>query len=366
MDNEQTIATSNPSLKETLEEQHLTARDQMAAAWQLHVSRIEEQIATGWKEHLEHVIDERFREATTRVEEAFAGEMESRIGELRRRLRHDLGDRFNQLLRRVRKSETGGELHASVLDAAGAFCRRAALFAVEGQMLRCDGSRDIAADAGGQLADVVIPMASAPALLNAVESADTVIAVRSATELSEQLAGFFGEAPDRKVGLFPIVSRGKTVGLLCADGQNGDIEVGSLELVTLLAGVTLEAKAAPAPQPAARLPVVDQVVRLSVLEPDLSRIPETDRSLHSRAQRFARVKVAEMRLYKAREVRTGRSRGDLYALLTGDIDAARDAFRTNFIEPCASMPDYLHSELVHTLANDDASLLGPTYPGALA
>ncbi len=91
MDNEQTTATSNPSLKETLEEQHLTARDQMAAAWQLHVSRIEEQIATGWKEHLEHVIDERFREATTRVEEAFAGEMESRIGELRRRLRRDLG-----------------------------------------------------------------------------------------------------------------------------------------------------------------------------------------------------------------------------------------------------------------------------------
>jgi hypothetical protein len=366
MDNEQTTANPNLNLKETLEEQHLTARDQMAAAWQIHVSRIEEQIATGWKEHVEHVIEERFRETTARVEEAFAGEMESRIADLRRRLRRDLGDRFNQLLRRLRKSETGSELHAGMLDAAGAFCRRAALFVVEGQVLRCDGSRDFSADAGGQLADVVIPMATAPALLNAVEAADTVIAARSAAELSEQLAGFFGEALDAKVGLFPIVTGGRTVGLLCADGADRDLEVGSLELITMLASSTLDAKAVPAAQPAEPRPVVDQVVRLAVYEPDLTRVPEVDRALHSRAQRFARVKVAEMRLYKALAVRAGRSHGDLYGSLGVEIDAAREEYRKDFLQPCASMQDYLHLELVRTLANDDVSLLGPKYPGALA
>ena len=366
MQSEKTTAPTNPSLKETLEEQHSTARDQIAAAWQLHISRIEEQIATGWKEHVEHVIEERFRETTERVAEAFAGEMETRLSDLRHRLRRDLGDRFNQLLRRVRKSETGSELHASLLDAAEAFCQRVALFAVEGQMLRCEGSRDFSADASGQLGDTVVALASAPALLSAVEGANTVFAMRSAAELSEQVAGFFGEAPGMKVGLFPIVCRGRTVGLLCADRGEGEADAGSLELMTMLAGVTLEARVATPAQPSSPAPALDQVIRISAFEPDWSRVPEADRAVHLRAQRFARVRVAEMRLYKAQAVRSGRAQGDLYSALKSEIDAAREAFLTTFFAPCASMADYLHLELVHTLANDDASLLGPSYPGALA
>jgi hypothetical protein len=366
MQDEKTSATSTPSLKAALEEQHSTARDQIAAAWQLHVTRLEEQIATGWKEHVEHVIEERFQETTARVEEAFAREMESRLSELRLRLRRDLGDRFNQLLRRLRKSDTGSELHASLLDAAGAFCQRVALFAVEGQMLRCDGSRDFTADASGQLGETVVSLTSAPALLSAVEGKDTVIATRSAAELSEQLAGFFGEAPGTKVGLFPIVCNGRTAGLLCADWGEGEADVGSLELMTMLAGVTLEARAVPTNPPPAPAPEVEHVVRVAAFEPDWSRVPEADRALHSRAQRFARVQVAEMRLYKAQQVRAGRLQGDLYSALKSEIDMAREAFQTTYLTPCASMADYLHLELLHVLANDDASLLGPSYPGSLA
>ncbi|MFB3776226.1 MAG: hypothetical protein ACE141_01410 [Bryobacteraceae bacterium] len=365
MQSEQINSVSSPGLRGTLEEQHLTARDQIAAAWQLHVTRLEEQIATGWKEHVEHVIEERFRETTTRVEEAFARELESRLSDLRLRLRRDLGDRFNQLLRRLRTSASEAELHASLLDAACAFSQRVATFAVEGQMLRCSGSRDVAADASGQLGETVVAMAAAPALLSAVEGKDTVIATRSAGELSEQLAGFFGEASAMKVGVFPIVCHGRSVGLLCADSGEGDGDVGSLELLTTLAGVTLEARAgaaAPPPPPAA---AVEQVVRIADLDSDWSRVPEADRALHSRAQRFARVQVAEMRLYKAQAVRAGRAQGDLYSALKSEIDAAREAYRTTFLTSCASMADYLHQELVRTLANGDVSLLGPAYPGAL-
>jgi hypothetical protein len=368
MENETAAPLPNPGLRETLEEQHLTARDQIAAAWQLHVTRLEEQIASGWRENVEQVIEERFRETTARVEEAFAREMESRLSEMRQRLRRDLSERFNQLLRRLRTSETGSEMHTSLLDAAAAFCQRAALLVVDGQMLRCDGSRDFAADASGQLAEAVIPLASAPALVSAVEGAATVIAARTAAELSEQLAGFFGEAPEKKVGLFPIVRRGKTVGVVCADGGEGEADFAGLELMAMLAGVTLEARAAPAPPPpsAAEAPEAQHIVRVAAYEPDWSRVPDKDRPLHLRAQRFARVRVAEMRLYKAQAVRKGRSTGDLYAALKDEIDAAREAFRTDFLSSCASMADYLHLELVRTLANDDASLLGPGYPGPLA
>ena len=87
---------------------------------------------------------------------------------------------------------------------------------------------------------------------------------------------------------------------------------------------------------------------------------------HSRALRFARVKVAEILLYQASQVRSGRAARDLYGTLGPHIDAARKAFRDRFLLPLDGVPDYLHQELVKTLAKDDAVLLGPSYPGPQA
>jgi hypothetical protein len=53
-------------------------------------------------------------------------------------------------------------------------------------------------------------------------------------------------------------------------------------------------------------------------------------------------------------------------VLRPHIDAARGAFRENFLLPLGGVPDYLHQELVKTLAKEDAVLLGPSYPGPLA
>ena len=87
---------------------------------------------------------------------------------------------------------------------------------------------------------------------------------------------------------------------------------------------------------------------------------------HSSALRFARVRVAEIQLYQASQVKAGRAARDLYGALRPSIDAARNAFRERFLVPLKGIPDYLHQELVKTLANDDAVLLGPSYPGPLA
>jgi hypothetical protein len=84
-----------------------------------------------------------------------------------------------------------------------------------------------------------------------------------------------------------------------------------------------------------------------------------------RAQRFARVQVAEMRLFHAEVVQVGRSRRNLYEALRQPIEDARQAFRARFFTGCPSMVDYLHLELTRTLANDDPDLLGSTYPGPL-
>lgn len=94
--------------------------------------------------------------------------------------------------------------------------------------------------------------------------------------------------------------------------------------------------------------------------------PTGDPETHLKAQRFARVKVAEIRLYHASQVRSGRVASDLYGVLTPQIKAAREAFREQFLTPMHGIPDYVHMELVKILANDDAVLLGPKYPGPMA
>jgi len=79
------------------------------------------------------------------------------------------------------------------------------------------------------------------------------------------------------------------------------------------------------------------------------RFPDEQR-IHLRAQRFARVEVARMRLFQSDAVLAGRAGRNLYDALRNSIDAARETFRQSFFAPCSSMVDYLHLELVQTLA----------------
>src|SRR5512140_1016000 len=107
MENTQPASVPRPSLTETLQEQRCAMREQLEAAWHLQMARIEQ------------VIEERFQETEARVAEAFSRELEARLSELRPALRRELGDRFNQSLRRLRKSEAETGLYATLLDAAG-------------------------------------------------------------------------------------------------------------------------------------------------------------------------------------------------------------------------------------------------------
>jgi hypothetical protein len=94
-------------------------------------------------------------------------------------------------------------------------------------------------------------------------------------------------------------------------------------------------------------------------------MPAAEQQLHLRAQRFARVQAAEMRLYHAELVQTGRTHRNIYERLRQPIDSARESFRAQFFANCPTMVDYLHLELTRSLANDDTDLLGSSYPGPL-
>jgi hypothetical protein len=91
-----------------------------------------------------------------------------------------------------------------------------------------------------------------------------------------------------------------------------------------------------------------------------------EQNLHLRAQRFARVKTAEIQLYHAEKLNRGRSVQNIYEALRTEIDQARAAYRDQFLTDGSTLTDYLHEEVVRTLAHENRVLLGPDYPGPLA
>ena len=72
-----------------------------------------------------------------------------------------------------------------------------------------------------------------------------------------------------------------------------------------------------------------------------------------------------MVLYRSGEVKNAREERELYLAFKPEIDKARQEFAGQFMQTTPSMVDYYHRELVRTLANEDASLLGADYPGPL-
>jgi hypothetical protein len=134
----------------------------------------------------------------------------------------------------------------------------------------------------------------------------------------------------------------------------------AVELLTQVAGAAWSAM----PEPPA-----PELVSIELAPPKPAsawdRLPLEEQRIHLRAQRFARVQVAEMRLFHADAVQSGRARRNLYDALHNSIETAREAFRLSFFAPCSSMVDYLHLELVQTLAHDDPDLLGNNYPGPM-
>lgn len=128
-----------------------------------------------------------------------------------------------------------------------------------------------------------------------------------------------------------------------------------------------------APTEAERAAVLEEAGRTFEREPAALEFLKTVAPLprvsteekHLRAQRFARVRVAEIQLYHAAAMKSGRSSRDVYTALKTEMDAAREAYREKFLTPVNGTADYLHVEFVRTLANDDAALLGPGYPGPL-
>ena len=90
-----------------------------------------------------------------------------------------------------------------------------------------------------------------------------------------------------------------------------------------------------------------------------------DQQLHLQAQRVARVRVAKMRLEREDAWRRGLAQSDVYGALRRDIESARTEFLQTFLSKSSTMVDYLHLEILRSLANEDDRVLGREYPGPM-
>ena len=67
---------STPSLSAHLSEARDTAREQLLAAWQIHVERVRDQLESGWQEQLDQIFSDRFNEMQEQLEHDFAASVE--------------------------------------------------------------------------------------------------------------------------------------------------------------------------------------------------------------------------------------------------------------------------------------------------
>jgi hypothetical protein len=390
--NETTVIETAPAavrdpIQEGLSEQTAMAREQIGAAWQLHVERVQEQLELGWKDQIGKVVEERFatmaglveQEANRRAERLLAEATErlaAETGRVRNNARREMSERLNQVGRRLDQAENVGAWAAALLDGAQAYAPRAILFSALGGKLRYEGHRGSGEFAVSDVEGLEIPLEDAPAFREAVESQDAVITLRSGAELSEALASRLGHGAERRVCLLPVLSgRGESerqsAAILYAETEGEPLDVNVLELLCSVAGATydcrrLAAKLTTAAKAGALMAIAPAAPAAPAVggEPDWSRMPKDEQEVHLTAQRFARVRVAEMRLYFSHAVKDGRAKAKLYLALRGEIDRGRAQFKHEFMH-VASMRDYFHQELVRTLAHDDESLLGAEYPGPL-
>ena len=305
---------------------------------------------------LRQLWEERLSQLLSEVETLCDAQAAARAAEARGRARGEAAAELNQAVRRIRRAADVEDLGATLVDAAGAFASHVALFRVEGGTARGVRVRGVPEETAERFAGLEIPLCDAAALAGSADSGDPVVAEATGPEVSQALADLLGHDSTARASIFPVAPRDRVAALLYAWGA---VEGAAVELLVETAAAVWSGFVPLTPSGLVTIAPAREAPAWDLLSAE-------DRRIHLRAQRAARVHVAEMRLYQAAEVQAGRARGDLYGALRKPIDEARAAFREKYFARCPNMVDYFHLELVRTLAHDDPELLGKDYPGPLA
>jgi hypothetical protein len=275
--------------------------------------------------------------------------------------RRSRAEQLNQALRRQRHATGQEQVLQFLLESCAPLTDKAVVLLFENNQARAVAIKGLSGGVEPAFAVPPFAIADAKAVVSAIESHDPVVALGSPEEISAILANAFrseaGPADDNadyaKAYLFPLVARQTVVGVLVASGS---VEHAPVELLCEAAAMRIETLAGET----SGVPR-----RHSNGLNSWHDLPPEEQKTHLQAQRLARVRVAEIRLDHEDALRTGTAASDIYGALQTPIDTARHQFLQTFIAKSPTMVDYLHLEILRTLANDDDRLLGTSYPGPM-
>jgi hypothetical protein len=359
------------------------------------------------------------------VSETLASHVSQLQAELVRRVLEEVGPQLAAspeatpagLLKAVSSIQTGTtqrEILRGLLDNASRYCGRAALFVIKAgaatgwqgrAFANFEEIKDFALDVTGGLA--------AQALQSRIAFSGGV------GEMDAKFVARFGAPAEDRVLVLPLLLKERVAALVYVDGgveAGGKIESEALELLVVSASAWLEVAAlrkqankegAPEPsavekplppppvhaapsfsdpfaahtpihsappveavaEPPAEPSVMAEVASASgaataaAVAPDsFAAMSSEDAEVHRKAQRFARLLVDEIKLYNQAKVTEGRKSRDLYDRLKEDIDKSTATYQKRYGGTVAAGTNYFNQELVRSLAEDDSSLMGSSFP----
>jgi len=313
----------------------------------------------------------------------------------------------------IHAGTTQKEVLRALLENTSGYSGRAALFVIKAGS--ATGWQGRAFDNNEGLKDFSLDVSGgAPA--RALQSRAAVSA--SALEMDPRFISQFGAPAEDRVLLLPLHLKDKVAALVYADagtGAGGKLDASALELLVSATSAWLEVAslrkqalkegateagggekfeappvqsvssfsdpfAAHAPKHAAARSVAAEEPAMAEAAAEVVSAPAAmaaaaaapatdafahmspeDAEIHRKAQRFARLLMDEIKLYNQAKVAEGRKHKDLYDRLKEDIDKSRSTYQKRYGNTVAAGADYLSSELIRSLAEDDVSLLGPNF-----
>lgn len=313
-----------------------------------------------------------------KIEAIVAEVAEQHAAVLSKRLRQELNgnlgqsagagpaDLLNAAVVLVQNSTTQTDILKALLDGAAQFSRRAALLIVRGNIATGwhargfsdnDSLKGFSTDCGTGLAGRV--------------AQNHTPAVADAHEFDPAFVHRFGAPADGNVLLLPLSIKGKVAAVVYADGgQDGasGMNRSAMELLVRVTGLWLEVlsfrKTVPGerPQPEvahAAAAAVSAPAPVATPAPPLPAAPAEDEA-HSKAKRFAKLLVEEIKLYNQEKVAQGRAQKDLYDRLRDDIDKSRATYDRRYAQTITDA-DYFTQELIRILADNDRATLGANF-----
>src|SRR5262249_31514381 len=168
--------------------------------------------------------------------------------------------------------------------------------------------------------------------------------------------------------LFPLVVRDKVAALLYSDtGTQGKrVDSSALQVLVRSAGQWLEILTARKSNGVIETSTAVATTPGSAAQsgPPAVQSPSLEeQELHTKAKRFAKLLVDEIRLYNQAKVKEGRQSRDLYRVLKEDIEKSRDTYNRRYANTSVAEAGYFTEEVIRILADNDTSVLGSDFPG---